>query len=136
LAKITEYIQTNGPDNIALRSSERGRFQLESDGHESENDQLIVKLIKDAAEAGFLRMFVTEDSRVQFQVHHSLAAKYNFSYRGAYYATMINAKELVPLVLSDNQTFRTSSLNALKRKLARDDKSKQISLFDYAEDSI
>lgn len=135
LAQITEHIQTSGPNNIALRSSERGRFEIENTEDNSENDKLIRRLIRDAAEAGFLKTFVTKSNSIQFQVHHSLAAKYGFSYRGAYYTTLINTNDISSFVFPDNEKDVKSSLNRVKRKLAKDEYSKQVSLFEYIEES-
>jgi hypothetical protein len=86
LARITHLIQSTGRNYEQIRTPERGIFTYLVDASTASIENAV--LIRDAAEAGFLRL-IDEDAKpneIRFRVHASLAPRYNFSYRGAYYA--------------------------------------------------
>ena len=87
LARITALIQSTGRNFEQLRTPERGIFTYRgSPGHSTEDGTQNEILIRDAAEAGFLKILDDSTSdELRFRVHASLAPHYDFSYRGAYY---------------------------------------------------
>ena len=94
IARITTHIQTSGPENRALRSSERGIFVIDTREVGWGVPAELLGLIKEAGEAGFLRIVESEGHRWKFRIHCSLAAAYGFSYRGAYYECHLRMSEL------------------------------------------
>jgi hypothetical protein len=88
LARVTALIQSTGRNYEQLRTPERGIFTYAAavgskPGLTIQNESLI----RDAAEAGFLKLLgdgATDE--LKFRVHASLSPHYHFSYRGAYYA--------------------------------------------------
>lgn len=98
LAMVTGMLQRSSSNGSHLRSAERGLFRLLGDsGREAEELRSALSLVRDAADAGFLRL-IPKDDHVLFRVHASLAPAFGFSYRGAYYE--------VPLLLQDFRRLR------------------------------
>jgi len=131
-ASLTAQLQGSVDARVALRSSERGIFVLEV-MPVSPDEQRILRILTEAAEAGFLKLLRTGASQWKFRVHCSLAAAYSFSYRGAYYPVPLAMDELVAFskpcesradleVLVDRVAARLDSLNP-----------DQLSLFGGAE---
>jgi hypothetical protein len=84
LAQATAEVQTTGRNFEQIRTPERGIFTYQTGNRldPSANESLI----RDAAEAGFLKILPEGQSEeLKFRVHASLAPHYGFSYRGAYY---------------------------------------------------
>jgi hypothetical protein len=94
LARITAYIQAKSPDGSHLEATERGMFTFKLSSSETQSYGAVIDLIRDAAQAGYLMIMEEGVSRWRFRVHTSLAACYEFSYRGAYYDTPMSAKDL------------------------------------------
>lgn len=85
LAKLTALLQKRSATGRHLKSSERGRFVVTFDGSPQDEHSQLLQSLREAAEAGFLRLLSTSTKPLTFRVHTSLAPKYGFSYRGAYY---------------------------------------------------
>lgn len=101
LAHLTSMIQSSSADGSHLKSSERGKFVLEKF-----NDRMYKKSINfviNAAEAGFLKIMSNDQNKIVFRVHTSLAPKFHFSYRGAYYETQLTIKTIQEIVGSNNE---------------------------------
>ena len=90
LATITAAIQVASDDGRHLRSTERGLFRLAATEGRAGDVENALTLIRDAADAGFLRLYKQGDDIKHFRVHASLAPAYGFSYRGAYYEVRID----------------------------------------------
>lgn len=138
LARVTADVQTSGRNYEQLRTPERGIFtyhtgnRLEPSPNES--------LIRDAADAGFLKILPEEQMGVlRFRVHASLAPHYGFSYRGAYYdACALTDQEIDEIrnADSDQQSRRVLAhivARATGRRVRRD--IDQMSLVDLEESS-
>lgn len=94
LASVTALIQRSSSGNEHLNSSERGIFSLSISGASDSNEESLIRIIKEAAEAGFLKLVEVDEHTCRFRVHTSLAAAYGFSYRGAYYNCKISFADL------------------------------------------
>lgn len=95
LGRTTHLLQTRSADGIRhLRSTERGIFTLTL---ESKSDAMAraIRLVIDAAEAGFLKLVSGEELTLSFRVHTSLAPAFQLSYRGAYYPAAILATDIL-----------------------------------------
>lgn len=88
LARITALIQSTGRNAEQIRTPERGIFVYQlRPGGDAQGFPNFERLIRDASEAGFLKLMDdSEKDELKFRVHASLAPHYGFSYRGAYYA--------------------------------------------------
>ena len=94
LAMITAAIQSASNDGRHLRSTERGLFRLvDAEGELAEAEKAL-SLVRDAADAGFLRLYKQGDDIKHFRVHASLAPAYGCSYRGAYYEVRIGLDDM------------------------------------------
>ncbi len=115
LARITAIIQSQGPKNKPLLSSERGRFVIDTRSLGVTQHLDVLDFLKEANEAGFLRMINIEGRRWQLQVHSSLAAAYGFSYRGAYYLSSLSLSDINELSQADDK----EEFNRVVQKIAR-----------------
>lgn len=116
LAEITALIQSSSGDNRHLRSTERGLFRFADDGdREQVTDAL--RLVADAAEAGFLRLYEEGDNVRFFRVHASLAPAYGFSYRGAYYAVELSVSDFEKLKQADTDKEINSTARAIAQAM-------------------
>ena len=88
LATVTAKIQRT------VASSERGVFVIR---REDFGDETNLDLLRDASQAGYLRVERDDSDAFRFRVHTSLAAAYEFSYRGAYYDVRLAAAEISAL---------------------------------------
>jgi len=85
LARITALVQSEGRNYEHIRTPERGIFTYPTPDAGYNGSNLV--MIRDAAEAGFLKILDdAESGEVRFRVHASLAPHYGLSYRGAYYS--------------------------------------------------
>jgi hypothetical protein len=91
LSKLTAILQRESRSSQHLKSTERGQFEVTLPNESSQSQQLLLRSIREAAEAGFLRLVNQEKNPVSFRVHTSLAAAYGFSYRGAYYPVRLDS---------------------------------------------
>jgi hypothetical protein len=73
LGELTARLQTATRDMKGLKSPERGLFVLAGDDSIVRTSDAM-RLISEAADAGFLKMLVAEDRTVKFRIHGSLAA--------------------------------------------------------------
>lgn len=119
LGQLTARLQTTLYDNKGLRSSERGLFVLNTNTGESVLETAC-RLLKEAAEAGFLRILKEGLDQWQFRVHCSLSAAYGFSYRGAYYSTRVRLPELVALYQEADAKRRTELIDEIGTALSGD----------------
>jgi hypothetical protein len=103
LARVIALIQGTGRNAEQLSTPERGIFRyVTRDASGSETPSRNELLIREATEAGFLRLLSNESTdELRFRVHASLAPHYGFSYRGAYYDACV-------LSDSDVDAFRYS----------------------------
>ena len=118
LGQVTAAIQSSGPDNIALRVSERGQFVVDTRSLALHNSSELLVLVKEAAEAGFLKFLSTEGEKWVFQVHRSLAAAYGFSYRGPYYYCQLFPPELEELICTEDKLKYKSVVSKLISRIS------------------
>ena len=97
LATLTAAVQSSGKENSNYRSPERGLFVFEVSSKSTSEELWLIDLIREAAGAGFLILKESGPKRWCFRVHNSLAPFYHFSYRGAYYETPLETKDLLDL---------------------------------------
>jgi hypothetical protein len=132
LATITARLQSESADNRHLRSTERGIFTLPLQPTLTPEQEDLLRVIGEAAEAGFFRIVERARHQIRFRIHASLAAKYEFSYRGAYYDFPLSWRN----VLSLRAAVRDDKLGqgGLKRVLERleNDQSENLSLFEQS----
>jgi hypothetical protein len=112
LGLLTALLQSSADREKALRSSERGIFVLEIP-HRGAQIEVLLKLILDASEAGFLRIREQSATKFIFRVHCSLAAAYGFSYRGAYYNSALAFQDLLKLSQASDETERGQLVGAI-----------------------
>jgi len=103
-----------------LKSPERGLFLLAGDDSIVRTSDAM-RLISEAADAGFLKMLVAEDRTVKFRIHGSLAAAYGLSYRGAYYENVLKQSDLEPLYSEVNTALRSDRVAHLADLLLREE---------------
>jgi hypothetical protein len=108
-----------------LKTPEPGYWVLpDIDGRSmpfSERDQAdlpgIYRLVRDAAEAGYLRMASKSGARWRFRVHTSLAPQYGFSYRGAYHDVKLSTDDLLEFCEAANEPQRRRVAATLYQRL-------------------
>lgn len=137
LARVTAFIQSTGRNYEQIRTPERGFFSYQlpaqrdpsgATGHEG--------LIRDAAQAGFLRMVDDPGAdELKFRVHASLAPHYGFSYRGAYYAAAeLTEHDINALATASTARSMESAVNSIVERItgrrARRQPSNQLRLED------
>jgi hypothetical protein len=121
LGAITRVVQTEGPGNRHLMATERGLFRVEISEVERGKYQDILSVIREAADAGYLHFSKADGRTWKFRVHTSLAAAFEFSYRGAYYETPISLRELTTICETADPDERTKIVKALGTRLSGDD---------------
>ena len=138
MARVTAAIQSGSADLRHLRSSERGVFTLDYRKDRPENTSDLVRLIVDAAQAGFFRIRPTDNDTLQFRLHTSLAAFYQFSFRGAYYPTPIEWNDIRCLAYTKSDlAFEAAILRLCQRLQANESEDPNqlvlgTGVFDYA----
>jgi len=112
LGQLTARLQTTTTQNKSLRSSERGIFSVDKNALSTQSGQTL-RLILEAAEAGFLKLLEDKNGAIRFRVHCSLAAAYGFSYRGAYYDSAIKVQDLKAFYDEKDEGTRNKRISAL-----------------------
>ncbi|MCH8043056.1 MAG: hypothetical protein IID44_04995 [Planctomycetes bacterium] len=133
LAMVTGMIQSFSDDDRHLRSTERGLFRLAGEKSQLDMVKQAMKLVCDAAEAGFLRIFDKGESVQFFRVHASLAPSYGFSYRGAYYAVKLTLDDFNRLKDARTETELASVAKSIAKRLPTE--TDQLSLFPDEEEA-
>lgn len=133
LSRLTTIVQTRSRNLAHIRSNERGRFVLNITGADKSDNKLL-QIIKDAAEAGFLRIIFVDSPKWIFQVHCSLAAAYGFSYRGAYYNTIINLTDLETIIKAQSKKEFKEILKRLGDQLAGEKPKSDIKQMELFKD--
>lgn len=133
LAMITAMVQSTSDDGSHLRSTERGLFRLMRNGNDLNELAQALELVRDASDAGFLRMFEKENSAPLFRVHASLAPAYGFSYRDAYYPIPLSLEDFNRLksASTDNELSKTAKM--IVKSIPKD--FGDLPLFTNAEDT-
>ena len=138
LARITAHIQASSPADQHLRSSERGRFVLRIERAISDDGRRVLDFINEASEAGYLRVVRAEPSEWVFQVHASLAAAFEFSYRGAQYSTFCSLDDISTLASSRDTRSLDAAVKRIAGKLAGREPDQpeepEMPLFDMMQD--
>jgi hypothetical protein len=130
LGELTLHLQTSTKGMKSLRSPERGVFVIAFDDPASKLTDTI-RLITQAADAGFLKLIVNDDQTMRFRLHCSLAAAFGVSYRGAYYDSLVKQTELIPFYKEPNPEARAKMVSTLGDLLLGSEAS--LPLFDGAE---
>ena len=121
LAFLTAYLQRGEVGSSRhLKASERGIYRLEA-GAANENSTSLEELVREAAEAGFLKLSHQEDDRPTFRVHASLAPAFGFSYRGAYYASTLKREEVLALTLCEEDRTLSAKAAMIAKRLDKPD---------------
>jgi hypothetical protein len=120
LAMITANIQRTSRDKRHLRSSERGLFRVTFSSRPGSNDGEMRKLVADAAQAGFLHLEKAEGATWKFRVHTSLAPAFGFSYRGAYYPTVLPPSAIDRLRLAQDDEALEKAVEDITRQIQDD----------------
>jgi hypothetical protein len=130
LGLLTAHLQTALKGMRALKSPERGLFVivLEEEAHKRTDT---IRLITEAADAGFLKLWHAEDQKIRFRLHTSLAAAFGVSYRGAYYESIVKQGDVIPLYSEANSDVRAANATALGDLLLGSEAT--LPLFDGAE---
>jgi hypothetical protein len=118
LGRLTARLQTAIIAQRGLKSSERGVFRLESSSSREE-DKGTLKVVTEAAEAGFLKI-IQQKPELRFRMHCSLAAYYGFSYRGAYYDTPIRLSDLTSLISQPDEQRLEEEVKRIEAWLGTD----------------
>jgi hypothetical protein len=130
LAIITERVQCRG--SRALDVPERGQFLVEIPPAASANDQAVLEVVREASEAGFLRMLEADHKKLLFRVHTSLAPAFGFSYRGAYHPCRLELGELWTISETADDDDRARYVGKIADRLVGED---DLPLFDSMEGS-
>jgi hypothetical protein len=118
LARLTAALQSRSTDYQHLRVPERGVFLLPIE-NEAGEDPSMIDLIKDAAQAGFLRILKEHGRRsIRFRVHASLAPAYEFSYRGAYYPVNLTPDDLRSLIGTADDDSLDGCVRSIERRIS------------------
>lgn len=100
-----------------LRSNEPGVFRFQP-GDRSDSDYTETSdLIEEAIEASYLRRMSKGREPLKFRVHASLAAHYEFSYRGAYSETVLTLGDVRELCSVTDEADRAALIERLVARL-------------------
>jgi len=136
LGELTAILQKGSKNDAkSLRSSERGIFKLDRNISPDGEGAELHKIIKDATDAGFLRL--TQEGRdiLSFKVHASMAPSFGFSYRGSYYEVRLKFTELTQILeTASNEELKLLSKEIAKRINSTKYDPRQPDLFELEED--
>jgi hypothetical protein len=129
LGRITARIQSEALGTSALKSSERGVFVVEA-SLAVRASVASFEMVREAAEAGYLRLLSGDDTREKFRVHCSLAAAFGFSYRGAYYETPLSVSELESLRTAADRGSLDERIDSIVHRIVGLERGSTLSLFE------
>jgi len=114
-----------------LRSNELGIFRFQADDRSNPRYPEVVELIQEAIEASYLRRASEAKEIIKFKVHSSLAAHYEFSYRGAYSECVVTVGEIHALCSVTDEVERRLIIDRMVSRLTLvGDPSGTLSLLD------
>lgn len=116
LGTLTAKLQTTIFRNRGLRLSECGLFVLDA-GPSAENSAQMLRLLKEAAEAGYFKVIEATEDTFKFRMHCSLAPAYGFSYRGAYYQASLLLSELTSLTREKDRLERIKLIDRISDRI-------------------
>lgn len=135
LAYTTRELQSYGRNGLQLSQPERGRFRIDfttDPGARHEN----MRMVREAVEAGYLKLHGTpKDDEIVFRVHNSLAANFNFSYRGAYVPVVLPVSFIQELRDADSPVALKATARKFVRGMRQRESDPQGLLFDPESES-
>jgi hypothetical protein len=107
LGIITSEIQSRYDDPSSLRSTEKGRFEINFAHLRADTKRDLIEIIQLAIECHFIKLVdeIIGDNRLIFRLHRIFSAKYNYSYRGAFYNVPLDADILLKLCTDKNNLY-------------------------------
>lgn len=118
-----------------LRSNEPGVFRIQTDDRSNPGYPEIADLIQEAIEASYLRRVSKVKEALKFRVHSSLAAHYEFSYRGAYSETVLMLDEVRALCIVTDEIERGNMIDRIVARITQSgDPSGTLSLLEDLAD--
>lgn len=132
LGELTAILQKGDAKKINhLQSSERGVFNIGEAISPSGSKSDLYRILKDASDAGFLRLKQDGKKILTFKVHASMAPAFGFSYRGAYYDVRIKKQDIIDILDSTNNEELVSIAKSIASRLAGGVQNpNQLTLFD------
>jgi len=120
LGRLTRKLQAGPARRWSLVNSESGLFTF--DPEEGDPAKRAMALVREASDAAYLRLRVrTADGGFAFRLHASLAPLYSTSYRGAYYAVRLTAREIVKFADESNPDVREAAVDGAFRRIIGED---------------
>jgi hypothetical protein len=116
LGTLTAKLQTMIFRNRGLRLSECGLFVLDA-GPSATSSAQMLRLLKEAAEAGYFKVMEATEDTFKFRMHCSLAAAYGFSYRGAQYPASLLLSELMSLTREKDPLERIKLVDRMSNRI-------------------
>lgn len=106
LGKITSEIQSSYRDLSTLKSTERGIFEIDFNRLSRPEDRKELReIIQEAIDSHIIRIYIEskDENKISFRLHKLFSAKFNFSYRGAYYPVPLDSDILLNLCKEDDE---------------------------------
>jgi hypothetical protein len=125
LGKLTAGLQRPSEKRLRdgftrhLRSNEPGAFRPPSNQDLTDHPD-IIELIHEATDASYLRLVPGKHNALRFRVHTSLAAYYEFSYRGAYSDTVLSLEELTKLCKTADEEKREDLIAKVIKRMTEE----------------
>lgn len=115
LAKITTKLQSNSENKSHLRSVERGKFTVDKSIFEQVPSLKVY--VREAAEAGYVKLLTDNDDEIEFRVHSALSPHYKFSFRDPVYEIALNFEEVKNLVELEDENSIKTLVNCVSERL-------------------
>jgi hypothetical protein len=129
LGRLTAALQRPSESHLRrgftqhLRSNEPGAFRLHANESFAgdEKSKKTLDLIREAVDASYLRQIPEDRETMRFRLHTSLAAHYEFSYRGAYSDSVLSLEELRRICAVTGKKEREELIKAIAARITAGD---------------
>jgi Cdc6-like AAA superfamily ATPase len=106
LGELLHTLHSDYRSRKVLVTPERGIFLIKLGEPPTDPQVKAIDYIQRAIDGGAVKLGVREPARLSFTVHHLLAPRYGFSYRGPYYETELDAALLIRCAESESEEER------------------------------
>lgn len=130
LGVITSKIQSAFNDPLALKNTERGRFEIDFSQMKQTNAKELQKILGLARDSLYIKTIgdfysYKDNKKILFRLHRLFAPKFEFSYRGAYYNVSIKGDVLLKICYAEDEQLVSNLIDNIFSEITNPESSKR-----------
>lgn len=130
LGVVTSKIQSAYNDPLALKNTERGKFEIDFSQMKPTNAKELQKILGLARDSLYIKIIsdfynYKNNKKILFRLHKLFAPRFEFSYRGAYYNVSINGDVLLKICNAEDEKIVSNLIDNIFYEITNPESSKR-----------